>query len=40
MPNGPIRALRVTSGSAISEVVLPSGSGDQLAAIREQVRAR
>lgn len=37
MANGPIRALRVTPGGAINEVVLPSGSGGQLGAIRKQI---
>ena len=37
MANGPIRALRVTPGSAINEVLLPSGSEGQLGAMREQI---
>lgn len=37
MANDPIRALRVTPGGAINEVALPSGSGGQLGAIREQI---
>ncbi|WAX55136.1 DUF3846 domain-containing protein [Jatrophihabitans cynanchi] len=37
MANGPIRALRVTPGGAINEVLLPSGSEGQLGVMREQI---